>query len=377
MNPITALREGLRIFARSQKVKRHGFKQYNGNAEKICQQIIGSCWNSNYFRVSAGHFCEFYIRDFGWCVDSLIGLGHKEQCLKTMEWALSQYAKAGRLATTITPEDKVIDVPLLQYSPDSLGYLMRTLRQLDAKELVGKYHIFIKQEVKRFFELVIDKQTGLVRKDKYFSSMKDHSRRKSSCYDTCFVAIISDCLDYFGLDNPFKHWDYKKLIKHRFWHNNYFLDDLSGSLHIAGDANTFPFWLGIFKESKEDKRMLKLALKTIQDAKLDKPFPLCYVAKDKHADKPKLNFASILAPDYETDSIWAHMAFPYIDLVSRIDKKKAKQYLHLYKKLIEKHKNFLEVYTKQGKPYKTLFYITDESMLWAANYLFLSRKLKM
>jgi len=367
MNPITALREGTRILYRAIRVKKQGFKQYKGSAEQICTQIIESCWNGKYFQVSSGHFCEFYMRDFGWCVDSLIKLGYKQRCLKSLDWALNVYASKGKLATTITPYSAVEDI--YTYSPDSLGYLMRTLKRLDAKKLVEKYRIFIDNEVKKFYNIAFDKNTGIIRKDRYFSSMKDHSKRKSSCYDNCWLYVISDALDYFNLDNPFKRWDFKKQIEHHFWHGHYFLDDLSGSMRVAGDANTFPFWLGIFKE----KSMLKLAVKTMQDNGLDKPFPLKY-EKERTA---KLNLIDRLVPDYETNAIWVHMAFPYIEIVSKISKKKAEQYLDQYRKLIEKHKNFLEIYTSEGRPYKTMLYVTDESMLWCANWLWLSKRLKI
>ncbi len=35
----------------------------------------------------------------------------------------------------------------------------------------------------------------------------------------------------------------------------------------------------------------------------------------------------------------------------------------------------LEVYDRNGKPFSTLFYHTDESMLWCANYLYLKKML--
>jgi len=34
----------------------------------------------------------------------------------------------------------------------------------------------------------------------------------------------------------------------------------------------------------------------------------------------------------------------------------------------------LEVFDSQGNPFRTKFYLADESMLWAANYLYLSKK---
>ena len=59
----------------------------------------------------------------------------------------------------------------------------------------------------------------------------------------------------------------------------------------------------------------------------------------------------------------------YIKLLNTIDEKQAKKHINTYTKLIEKHKNFLEVFNPDGTPFKSPFYYSDESMLWAANYL--------
>ena len=55
-----------------------------------------------------------------------------------------------------------------------------------------------------------------------------------------------------------------------------------------------------------------------------------------------------------------------IDIISD---KKAKDYKKKYKELIEKHHNFLELLNSDESPFKSKFYYSDESMLWAANYL--------
>lgn len=369
MNYLISLKEGLRMYKRARKVKKVGFHKFEGSPDRICEQIIESCWNGKYFQVSSGHFCEFYMRDFGWCVDSLIYLGYRQRSTDTIKWALSVYAHQGRLATTITPEGKVVD--FFKYSPDTLGFLLRTLHRLDAKDIVHEYRYFIDEEVKRFMKLAVDERTGMIRKDKYFSSMKDHSKRKSSCYDNCFLPIISNALDYFGLHNPLKPYNYEKLIKHHFWHGTHFLDDMTGQVYVTGDANIFPFWLGIYS----DKKMLKQAIHSIQISELDKPVPLRYFHK-KDIDHEMVS-AEIFAKDYERDTVWAHMGMLYIDVVSKMNKKLAKDYLFYYSFLINKYGTFLEVYTPDTKPYQTRFYVSDEGMLWAVNYLALAKKLKL
>ena len=41
------------------------------------------------------------------------------------------------------------------------------------------------------------------------------------------------------------------------------------------------------------------------------------------------------------------------------------------------YKTFLEVYNKDGRPYRSLFYYTDEAMSWASLYLILKKRIKL
>ncbi|MBD3248493.1 hypothetical protein GF336_00425 [Candidatus Woesearchaeota archaeon] len=355
------IKEASRIFARSLKVRFKGPKKYQGNAEQICKSIVEDCWNGRYFQVSAGHFNEFYIRDFGWCIDSLLKLGYKEEVIKSLEYALKIYAENDRVATTITFQGKVLDV--FSYAPDSLAFLIRSLRVSGAKDIVDRYTPFLTKETERCFDICFDKNDGLVREDVNFSSMKDEAKRKSSCYDNVMVAMLSEELDKLKLHNPFKEYDIKKRIKEEFWNGEYFYDDLKKKEMITGDSNVFPFWTGIF----QDNNMLKKCVNAIQKDGLDMPFPLKY-SRDRSKES-KMNAVAFFAGDYEHDCIWMHMGPLYIKSVRKIDAEKAKEYKLKYKEIIEKHRNFLEVFDKDGKPYRNLFYYTDESMLWAANYL--------
>lgn len=352
------LQEALKIFSRSISVKKHGVKKYKGNAKQICRQIVKDCWNGKYFQVSNGHFTSFYMRDFGWCVDSLLKLGYKDKVVKTLDWALDIYSKK-RLTTTITPYRRCVDI--FAYSPDSLAFLVRSLRAANAKGLVEEYRCFIGEEVNNYYNKVIDPDTGLVRTNRRFSSMKDQAIRRSSCYNNIMTAMLSNELDQLGFRNPFANYDLEKIIKERFWTGKYFLDDLSGKKYVAGDANVLPFWSNVFN----DKRMLKNSISAIQKEGLDKPFPLKYTTENNK----KKNLIRVLVSNYEGNVSWMHMGPLYVQLVKQIDKKKAKEYIDIYTKLIEKHKNFLEVFNPDATPFKSPFYHADEGMLWSANYL--------
>ena len=182
------LRLALRVFSRAIYVKKKGFKKYNGNAEEICKQVVKECWNGKYFQASNGHFKDFWMRDFGFCVGSLLKLGYKKEVEVTLQYALDIFSRSDRITTTISPKGVPCDFPY--YAPDSLGYLIRSLRISKSFDLIKKYKKFLNNEIKKYYELVLDSKTGLVRKDRTYSSMKDFSIRKSSCYDNCVSAMI-------------------------------------------------------------------------------------------------------------------------------------------------------------------------------------------
>jgi hypothetical protein len=365
MPNLTHLSEAWRIFKRSVRVKRKGIKKYSGSAKEICGQIIKDCWNGRYFQTSSddGHFCEFYIRDFGWCVDSLLKLGYKKEVKKTLAYALEKYSRQ-RLTTTITPSGKCIDIFI--YSPDSLAYLIRSLRAAEAFDLIKRYKDFLIKEIKRCFGLCFDKEKSLVRADKYFGAMKDEAKRSSSTYDNVMIAMLSDELNRLNFYNPFKEYDAKKAVKENLWNGEYFYDDLNKHNIVTGDSNVIPFWTGVF----DDRKMLKSCIKSIQNAGLDNPFPLKY--SPGRFKEHKLNFVSLFVPGYQKEGIKMHMGPMFVQLVKQVDGKKAKKYIDSYTKIIEKYKNFLEVFNPDGTPFKSPFYYADEGMLWAANYLAIS-----
>ncbi|MBN2454712.1 hypothetical protein JXB11_04160 [Candidatus Woesearchaeota archaeon] len=351
------LQEGLRIFLRAQKVRAKGFKRYKGNASEICSKIVSDCWNGRYFQVSRGNFPEFYTRDFGWCCESLLKLGYRKEVLSSLDYALGKFAAAGKITTAISQGGKPFDFPC--YAPDSLAYLIRSLKLANAKELVEKHGEFLNREARRFFQTVIDANTGLVKADRCFSSMKDHAKRRSSCYDNVMAAMLKEDLSALRLENPLKSYNSKNALVENFWNGRFFRDDL-GSEYVAGDANVIPFWTGVIKSQS----MLRKAVSSLQEENLDMPFPLRYTNA-----KQDMILIEKLAKGYERDAVWTHMGPMFISIVRKINKRKSDAYMKTYEKVIEKHGNYLEVFTKKGAPFHSPFYYCDEGMLWAANYL--------
>jgi len=359
MLTITHYKEGLRIFKR--KLLNKPIKKYSGNSKEICKQIIDDCWNGKYLQVSPGNFAEFYCRDFGIIVKHLLNLGYKKQVESTLKYALKIFKKHNKFTTTITPDK--IPVDMFYPTPESLSYIVNSLVLLKNKKLIQEYKSFIEQQVQMIFENDFNQKTGLLRDDKHFSAMKDQALRRSSCYNNCFLALLSNNLNKLKLNNPFKKYNFKKTIKENFWNGSYFYDDLSHKRYIAGDANVFPFWCDIFTS----KKMFNSVLDTIQRNGLDKPWPLRYTrSRIKAHEYFPVRFFS---KNYEGNTVWMHLGSCFIDVVSKFNKQLTKYYLEQYKHVIQKHKNFLEVFNPDGTIYKTPFYKADESMSWCAIYL--------
>jgi len=364
MNSLIIAQEGARMFQRRIRVAMLGTKKYGGNAENICESILKDCWNGTYLQVSAGHFPGFYARDFGWVVSSLLELGEKEKVEKTLAWALACYEKKGKIMIAINKQGKPFDFPT--YGIDALNYMLYSLRFAKQKELTREHEELLEREIQQCYDLTYDESTGLVKKGVPLSSLKDHALRTSSCYDNVMLACIQNNAKLLGLKSPFKK-DIKKAIKNNFWNGYYFLDDLSGNTHVAGDANLFPFWTHLFTE----KAMMKKAFATLEEEGLTKPFPIKYTKSKSQ----KMIFLDIFALGYQTDAIWMHIAPLYIEMLAKIDKEKAVQHLLGIKGVIERDKNYIEVYTSTGKPFSSPFYYADEGMSWCANYLVLAGKL--
>ncbi len=358
------IREGIRIYWAASQRKRRGFFQYPGKATEICQAIIKACWNGSYFMTSAGHFSQFWTRDFGLCAEALVELGYGKRVRATLEYALSIFEKKGHITTTITPHGTPFDFP--KYAVDSVPYLIHSIKVSKATDLLPKHATLIKREIDRCFKRTFNPRTSMVRHG-HFSSFKDYAIRDSSTYDNCMLAMLRNDLTDLGLENPFARYDITSAIKHRLWNGRYFFDDIHRSDVVTGDANIYPFWIGVF----DDPGMFQTVEQHIKKQKLEQPFPLKY---SNGRDQPRKVWEEIFVRGYITDSIWSIHGMNYIMMLKKFGyQKKFERLMSFYRHIIEKHRNFLEVFNNKGEPFATPFYLTDESMLWAAHYLILSR----
>ena len=360
----THLSEAMRMVGRSLFVKKHSTFKYPGTAEEICRKIISDCWNKrhNYLQASNGHFCEFYTRDFGFCTEALMKLGYEDKVHATLKYALSRFSRKGRITTAITPDGKPFDFPY--QAVESLPFIVHSLRLAGAKDLLDQFSGLLANDIKRYFEEIFDRKTCLVRADRHFSSMRDYAKRRSATYDNCMLAMLKDDLEQLNFYNPFHDYDIKAAIKQNLWNEKYFYDDLRKENIVTGDANVFPFWTGVFNSRSK----FKSCLEAMQRAKLDRPFPLRY--SSRHASN--LIFLDNFVSGYEDTTVWTHLGMCFLDVIKELRKSELRPYLEQYARIIEQNRNFLEVFDESGKPFQTRFYYSDEGMVWASKYLYLS-----
>ncbi|MEM4270952.1 MAG: hypothetical protein QXO70_02550, partial [Candidatus Pacearchaeota archaeon] len=294
----------------------------------------------------------------------------------TLNYALNIYTKGFRsgIKQTINPQGKPLNIPNV-YSPDAVAFIFRSLYLLKDNGLIKKYEDFLQKEILRFYMEVIDhKSKDSLIKDRHFLAMNDHAIRKRSCYDTCMVAMLSQTIErinselHFLFENPLNNIDFKKILLSKYWNFGYFLDDLSGSKHFCSDANIFPFYSGII----DDEEFLDRINKIIRDEGFDNPYPLKYRKQKPEKESLLLTF---FAPEYERTTSWLNLGMCYLKVLDKYKKTElVKEYLNKYEEMILKHQNFLEVFTSDGQPFESLFYICDDSLLWCSVWLELKKK---
>lgn len=368
---LAQLREGLRVVGHAMKANIGGPRRYDGDAKRICETIVEECWDERrgVYRTSLNNYPLFYARDFGMCVDALLALGHRDRVRRTLEYALSCYARSGRVTQQISPRGAPFNFPACE-SPDALAFLLHSLASLNDKELTKRYKSFLEKEIARFVGEVIDRRSGLVRRNLRVAGMRDYALRESSCYDNAMVAAVRKHAAELRLANPLRRYDYGKLLITNFWTGNYFKDDLSNAT-LTGDANVAPFWLGVLSEKEERERFPK-ALAAIQAARLDQLYPLRY---ESGYARTRMLWLDALMGGWEKDTVWLHLGNMFVQAVARHDGAQAREYLGRFTELIERERNYPEVLTREGRPHRSLFFHSDDSMLWAANYLALRRQL--
>jgi hypothetical protein len=351
-----SINEGWRIWRHSSAVKRSGWKRYPGDMKAICDGIINDCWDAEkgIYCASAGHFHQFYTRDFGIAVEALVAK-RRDKCLATLAYAMQHFEQAEMVTVAITPSGRPFNFPT--FSPDSLAFLLRALRMCKAKDLVKQYKAFLERQIKDWCAIVIA-DDGFVKRRVHFGGMRDHAVRSSSAYDNTMILVVKEEAKALGLATPPISLTPTLFVK-EFWTGTHLKDDRDSD-RLSGDANVVPFWLGVVKDAAK----ARTCLRALHAAGMDKPVPLAYSPSSDSA--PPMIWQNLFAKNWESDARWLQLGLMYTVVAKRVDKALFRQAQSSLLANILVNKNILELFTAEGKPYTSAFYHADEGMLWGA-----------
>jgi len=379
----------------------------SGNNAEIIGKIHKERFDpSKPYVITGGQFSELYIRNLGIFYASLL-----DSCsaLSQTDWENRQRITLQTIALDLeyfktTKEEKTTIVPLggnfytsinINARPsDSLHAVLFTLDKFidpqsdcykmqttpEAKKLLFETKDTLKRLVKNYQDSVIDKKSGIIRKNIYLSSARDGVKRESSFYDnviawkTFYLAKklgISDFSDNY-LNNL------KTKIIDNFWDEKegIFLNDLSSESKIDkifGGDFTIAVTSGFLNlDNKADREKIIKQVNYIEKNKLSSPFPLLYAKRDD--PKKMYFFVGNFVASYNGESIWSHVGTDYIQILNDLSKfdckyrNLAEKYLKAYSNNIQKNGGYPELYDKNGNFFTTFVYHSVLHSGWVVGY---------
>lgn len=365
------LGEGLRVAAGAAS---RGFRppperRFEGDAAAICSQVTKACWNGRYFQAGGDHFNQFWIRDFALALPGLIDLGLLEEARATLEFAMNAWARTGRITTTVLSTGQAVDV--FRLGADSLPFLLYAASLTDQQELLEQHGDLIGKALAGYGEAFFDSQSGQYRLGVYFPTAKDMITLPGNCAGFAFVAWTDAQARRLGMASPFPETDFEQLLHDTFWEKDHYSND-PGSRILSADANLWPFWCGVVRDPVREQK----AIRAVQNAGLDRPFPLKYHAT-RHA-RHEHWVSRIIVPNYQGDTIWTMLTLQWIERVALYDLAKARHYLEQTALWIEKYGNWIELFEPDGsKPFRGPFgHGAAQGLIWAANFPRLWRSIR-
>jgi hypothetical protein len=358
---------GVNVASRSMARALFGWKTYPGKAPDICAAVIEDCWTGEFFAGSAGHFKQLWTRDLAMCTPALVRLGHRDRVVASWAWALERFERAGKITTTVFNRRFARDV--YSYGCDSLPLLLYGVRAAGAEHLIEKHRDLLAREVRRFHEIVYDPQMGMARADGYFSGPRDCMTGRSTVFANSMIALLARLLDETPqLPNPFRGTDVAGRMLRHHWMGEYFRDSLCRD-QPSGDGNVWPF----FFEVITDPELRRRAVATLEARGFTMPIPLRYF--ETRLPESELPVPRAITPNYQGDPSWTQLGPAYLHVCKSVDRPLMEQHRAAMAHLIERDRNYLELYTSDGKPYRgrAFLYQADEGMIWASMFLDLYR----
>ena len=344
-----------------------GHTRHPGDARSIVRACIEACWNGRTFTASPGHFDMFWTRDLSFSTPSLVRLGHRERVHTSLAYALDVWtSRRSHITTTIHYFDRPGDV--FEYGVDSLPLFMSALRATGAHDLVEQHRPWLQAEVDRFYRLVVDPTTGLVRSDRKFSAHRDTVVNRSNAYGNTMVALLAKTIEETGwLASPFeRHFegDYGRILLDHFWVDDHFRDAL-GDDTVSGEANIWPFYTGVIA----DPAIVAPALRHLAANGFCDPYPLRY--ETSRRPEREVWLTRHILPDYQGSTVWTSLGAMYLQVLRTIDRGLAASETARYVDWIERDGTFWEVMNSQGQNWVSPRWIMigEESLLWSAIFL--------
>lgn len=192
---------------------------FEGNAVRICEQIVDRLWEGNFYRTSLGHFDFFWMRDFGTVAGPLTRLGHRDKVHHTLRWALRHWRRSGTVTLCIDSMGNTFNAPDVK-SIDALPWLLHSIVVSDYTLNKAEF-AFLQKEVKKYRREFLD-ASGMILPIQ-FAELRDAVIYDRSAYAVSLVARLAMCAEYLHLDHfPYKLEIYRRELLEHYWNGEYF-----------------------------------------------------------------------------------------------------------------------------------------------------------
>ena len=334
---------------------------FEGDARKICEQIIDELWEGDFYRTSLGHFNFFWMRDFGTVCESLVKLGHTEHVHHTLSWVLYQYQRAGDVTTCIDHAGNTFNAPAKK-GVDSLPWLLHCIVVSDYP-LNKMEHRFLEYMLRRYRRQFLTNDHGdLI--TQHYAEMRDAVYYDRSAYAWALVGRMAHCVEKLELKGfPYKPEYYRQVLLDHYWTGEYFKADFVTDIYSSESA-LMPFFLGVI----DDKEMAGKTFDYINKAGLNALYPLQY-CQQPYKFHYRFGMGKWLMNNYTGTSIWTWHGTFYLHLLKKYKRSEYKQQYDNFATMIERHGTYPELINPDGSWYKSPIYKSDPGMVWAALFL--------
>lgn len=367
------------------------------------------------YLISGDHFSVLYPRSLGIFYHSAMDPrtarspvdweNRQEIYLKTLAYALETFSHTKRLSTTIVPVGPASVTLVNYFAPPSdtlysLFYALNVTQSTDelflnysysretgmslatqqlSQQLLEQYK---KSLVNHYttYQQYFDPVTRLPLPQTVLSGSKDAVVRRQGFYDAVMYWKTEQLAQKLGLvpENKELLNSHKETIIETFWNekDGYFYEDLSqrSGTRYSSDwlISTMTGFLDYNKE--EDRTKIERSVAFIRTHNLDRPFGLMYEMPGQ--ERYLVPIVAIFTKDYGTENIWSYLGMEYIKTLSSLYRTtcndayltEAMFQLDQYKHNIESSRGYPEVYDRNGKPYKTVFYESIHQTGWIVSF---------